>query len=186
MSEADASTPMPPQSVPPDQGAAARQPRWRRDFPIDWQQDDYVSRRDFCKYMILTSAALVVGQATIGLKSLIDEETPAGPELEIARVDDLAVGEGKTFFYPEGSTPRLLVRAAPDKFVAYDQLCTHLLCPIMPAVEQGKLHCPCHNGWFDLATGDPVAGPPRRKLQRILLEVRDGKVFAVGVEGSQP
>ena len=25
-------------------------PPWRRDFPIDWPQDEYVSRRDFIKF----------------------------------------------------------------------------------------------------------------------------------------
>ena len=27
-------------SVPPDRGAPEEQPRWRRDFPIDWVEDD--------------------------------------------------------------------------------------------------------------------------------------------------
>jgi len=49
-------------------------------------------------------------------------------------------------------------------------------------VQQGRLHCPCHNGWFDLQTGVPVAGPPQRRLPRVLLEVRDETVYATGVE----
>jgi Rieske Fe-S protein len=74
------------------------------------------------------------------------------------------------------------VRTGATAFVAYDQLCTHLLCPVVPAVDVGRLHCPCHNGWFDLETGRPVAGPPQRALPRVLLEVRDGTVYATGVE----
>jgi Rieske Fe-S protein len=92
------------------------------------------------------------------------------------------VGQAKTFNYPEGSTPRLLVRTGQRAFVAYDQQCTHLQCPVVPVVEQGKLHCPCHNGWFDLQTGDAIAGPPQRRLPRVLLEVRDETVYATGVE----
>jgi len=46
--------------------------------------------------------------------------------------------------------------------------------------EKG-LHCPCHNGWFDLATGAPNAGPPRRPLERVTLEIRDGVLYATGV-----
>ena len=53
-----------------------------------------------------------------------------------------------------------------------------------PAVEQHRLHCPCHDGWFDLETGRPVAGPPQRALPRILLDVRDSVVYATGVEES--
>ena len=48
--------------------------------------------------------------------------------------------------------------------------------------EQGVLHCPCHEGFFDLATGRPIAGPPRRPLPRITLEVRGGDIYATGVE----
>ena len=45
------------------------------------------------------------------------------------------------------------------------------------------LHCPCHNGWFDLESGRPTAGPPRRPLPRVTVEVRGGTVYATGVEG---
>ena len=74
------------------------------------------------------------------------------------------------------------MRTGDATFVAYDQQCTHLQCPVVPAVESGRLHCPCHNGWFDLATGRPLAGPPRRPLARVTLEVRDGRVWATGIE----
>lgn len=180
-----------PRSVPPDRAPAAEQPRWRRDFPIDWEEDDYVSRRELIKYVVLTSGALAAGQLWIVGKSMVagslsDRGEAPRRALPIATVAELPVGGAKRFTYPQGSTPRLLVRTGDDSFVAYDQQCTHLQCPVVPAVEQGKLHCPCHNGWFDLQTGDPVAGPPRRRLPRILLEVRDGTVYATGIEGSTP
>lgn len=101
--------------------------------------------------------------------------------MSVAGVDELAIDGTKTFFYPPGSTPRSLVRTGPAEFVACDQQSTHLQCPIVPA-EQGKLHCPCHNGWFDLRSGEPVAGPPRRRLARVALEVRGHTVYAIGVE----
>ena len=169
------------QTVPPDRGRPCDQPKWRRDFPIDWGQDEYVSRRELVKFMVLTSFAFVVGQCWLVWKKLVRRESKP-PALPVARVDQLAVGEAMTFTYPPGSTPRLLVRSEENAFVAYDQQCTHLLCPIVPAVREGKLHCPCHNGWFDLQTGRPLAGPPRRGLPRVLLEVRGKTVYAVGVE----
>ena len=169
-------------TVPPDGRPLAEQPKWRRDFPIDWAQDEYISRRDLVKFIVLTSAAFSVGQLWIFLKSVFDRRKAAAPAVAIAAVDELAVGGAKTFTYPEGSTPRLLVRTASDAFVAYDQQCTHLMCPVVPMVEKGRLHCPCHNGWFDLQTGRALAGPPRRALPRVLLEVRDGTVYATGVE----
>jgi Rieske Fe-S protein len=172
-------------TVPPDGRPLADQPKWRQDFPIDWAQDEYVSRRDLVKFMVLTSGALAVGQFWIVVKSALARGDAARlPGMPIASVDELEVGGAKTFSYPEGSTPRLLVRTGASSFVAYDQQCTHLLCPVVPAVEENRLHCPCHNGWFDLQTGQPVAGPPRRPLPRVTLEVRDGIVFATGVENS--
>jgi Rieske Fe-S protein len=171
-----------PRSVPPDRALAASQPRWRRDFPIDWGEDDYVSRRDLVKYVVLTSGAFVVGQFWLVYKKLFARPQVQTPPLAVATVDELAVGGAKTFNYPVGSPPRLLVRMGQRSFVAYDQQCTHLQCPVVPVVEQGKLHCPCHNGWFDLQTGDPIAGPPQRRLPRVLVELRDKTVYATGVE----
>lgn len=184
MSETKASTREPIRSVAPDRAPATEQPAWRRDFPIDWDEDDYVSRRDLVKYIVLTSAAFVAGQAWIAVKSLLRRNEASSGSRLVASVDELAVGGAKTFTYPEGSTPRLLVRTGPSSFVAYDQQCTHLMCPVVPAVAEGKLHCPCHNGWFDLETGDPLAGPPTRKLPRVRVEVRGDGVFATGVEES--
>ena len=54
---------------PPDGHPIDQQPAWRRDFPIDWPQDHYVARRDFMKFMILTSLAFTVGQFWIVLQN---------------------------------------------------------------------------------------------------------------------
>ena len=169
-------------TTPPDGRPIEDQPRWRRDFPIDWPEDEYISRKDLVKFIVLTSFAFVVGQFWIVMESLTGRADATLPGTRIAGVDELAVGGAMTFAYPEGSTPRLLVRTGEREFVAYDQQCTHLLCPVVPAVESGRLHCPCHNGWFDLETGRPLAGPPRRALPRVTLEVRNGVVYATGVE----
>jgi nitrite reductase/ring-hydroxylating ferredoxin subunit len=171
-------------TVAPDGRPSREQPRWRQDFPVDWSQDEYVSRRDLVKFMVLTSAAFVVGQVWIAARSLSRRGgTPPQPGTAIAAVDELPVGGAKTFEYPPGSPPRLLVRLGPRRFVAYDQQCTHLLCPVVPAVASGRLHCPCHNGWFDLETGQVIAGPPQRALPRVHVEVRGDAVYATGVEG---
>jgi Rieske Fe-S protein len=94
----------------------------------------------------------------------------------------MPVGGAKVFEFPAGSAPRLLLRLSDGRFVAYDQQCTHLQCPVLPRLAEGKLHCPCHNGWFDAESGRPIAGPPRRSLPRITLEIRNGQIFATGVQ----
>lgn len=181
--EVERQGPLGPRSVPPDRAPMASQPRWRRDFPIDWDEDDYVSRRDLIKFVVLTSGAFAVGQLWLVYKSLF-RRTARFVEQPIATVQELPVGGAKTFTYPQGSPPRLLVKTGPQAFVAYDQQCTHLQCPVVPVFREGKLHCPCHNGWFDITTGAPIAGPPQRRLPRVTLDVRDGTVFATGVEDS--
>jgi Rieske Fe-S protein len=76
----------------------------------------------------------------------------------------------------------VLVRTGERAFVAYDQRCTHLSCAVRPLVAEGTIHCPCHEGYFDLASGRPIAGPPRRPLTLVRVEVRGEHVFATGVE----
>lgn len=168
-------------TVPPDGRPYAEQPRWRQDFPIDWPADDYVSRRDLVKFMLLTSVAFTTGHFWLLTESLF-RGTPEPVALPVAAVDELPVGGHKLFEYPAGSGPRVLIRTGAASFVAYDQQCTHLLCPVVPRPEDGTLHCPCHNGSFDLETGRPLAGPPRRPLPRVRLDVRDGTVYATGIE----
>ena len=169
-------------TVAPDGRPAAEQPDWRRDFPIDVPQDDYVARRDFTKFLGLTSLAFVVGQVWIAVQGwLRRRQDPPGPRKVVA-LGQVPVGGARTFSYPGDQDPCLLLRPTEDALVAYSQKCTHLSCAVVPEVERGRLRCPCHHGAFDLATGRPVAGPPRRPLPRITLEVRDGVVYATGVE----
>lgn len=167
-------------TIAPDGRPLAEQPKWRQDFPIDVPEDHYVARREFIKFLTLTSFAFVVGQAWILAKSLFRPPSRF-PELELARLGDLPVGSARQFDYPGPGEPRLLVRLGERELVAYDSRCTHLSCPVVPQVERGQLHCPCHEGSFDLATGRPLAGPPRRPLPRVDLELRGDRVVAVGV-----
>lgn len=170
------------ETVPPDGRPLEAQPKWRRDFPIARAIDEYVSRRDLVKFIVLTSGAFVIGQLWLAMKAALRRPSKPLPALAIARVDELPVGGAMIFHYPEGSSPRLLVRTGAASFVAYDQQCTHLTCPVIPVFAERRLHCPCHHGWFDLETGRPLAGPPQRPLPRVLVEVRGDTVFATGVE----
>jgi len=169
-------------TVAPDAAPEEAQPRWRRDFPIDWPQDRYVSQRDFIKFLLLTSLGFVVGQFGLVARRFLRPKEGALPERPIARLDEIPIGGSLVFHYPSEAEPRLLVRLAENSFVAFDQECTHLTCPVIPKPAEGELHCPCHKGRFDLASGRPIAGPPRRGLPRVLLETRGETLYAVGVE----
>ena len=48
-------------TIAPNHAPADEQPAWRQDFPIDWPQDLYVERRDFVKFLVMTSGAFLSG-----------------------------------------------------------------------------------------------------------------------------
>jgi Rieske Fe-S protein len=169
-------------TIAPDLAPAETQPAWRQDFPIDWPQDLYVERRDFMKFMVLTSAAFAVGQLSIAFQNWYRRQAGRPPMLRIASIDDLAVGAALGFTYPDEHEPCLLLRLSANEFVAFNQKCTHLSCAVIPRPSEGSLYCPCHEGRFDLRTGVPTAGPPRRPLTRIVLELRGRDLYAVDVE----
>jgi Rieske Fe-S protein len=92
------------------------------------------------------------------------------------------IGGSLVFSYPRDGSHAILVRLSDERLVAYDRACTHLLCPVLAQPERARLHCPCHNGNFDLVTGRPISGPPQRRLPRVRLDVRGGYIYATGLE----
>jgi nitrite reductase/ring-hydroxylating ferredoxin subunit len=158
------------------------QPAWRQDFPIDWPQDHYVARRDFTKFLVLTSLPFALVQLVIGLFSWFRRSNRQPPVKAIASLADIPIGGVVSFAYPQETDPCLLLRPAENTLLAFSQKCTHLGCAVTPELERGCFFCPCHKGYFALDSGRPFAGPPRRPLPRILVENRNGVVFAVGME----
>jgi nitrite reductase/ring-hydroxylating ferredoxin subunit len=169
-------------SVPPDGKPYHDQPQWRNDFPIDWPQDEFVARRDFTKFLVLTSLAFVAGQLWIALENFARRRRGRPPVTRIARADAIPIGGSLVFSYPAPHDNCIVVRTGAQQYFAFNQKCTHLSCAVVPDVARGRFHCPCHNGSFELATGNPTAGPPRRPLERVLLEIRDGDLYATGTE----
>jgi Rieske Fe-S protein len=166
-----------PDFTPPD-----AQPAWRQDFPIDWPQDLYVERRDFMKFLVLTSGAFALGQLWIAGQNWYRRRSGEPPGGRVGTVDQVAVGSALSFTYPDETEPCLLVRLSTTEFVAFNQKCTHLSCAVIPRPSENCFYCPCHEGRFDLRSGEPTAGPPRRPLTRIVLERRGSDIYAVGVE----
>jgi Rieske Fe-S protein len=155
--------------------------RWRAEFPYHWDADDLVSRRRFLQFAVYTSGALFAGTALLAVLGLIQRprQTEAQP---VVRAADLPEGQAFYFTYPEPDDQAVLLRLPGDRFVAYSQRCTHLSCAVYYQPERNRLYCPCHEGVFDPQTGEPIAGPPQRRLPQIRLR-RDGDMLvAEGVE----
>src|SRR6185369_2684269 len=123
-------------TVPPDGRSYDEQPRWRQDFPIDRPQDAYVARRDFTKFIALTSLAFVVGHFWIVLENIFRKRRGELPVLQVANIEQIPVGGALTFNYPEEHDGCLLVRRDEQTFVAYSQKCTHLSCAVIHEPQQ--------------------------------------------------
>jgi Rieske Fe-S protein len=161
---------------------AIEQKKLRDDFPIDWEEDNYVSRREFFKFMTLASGGLAVGSAALAAW----QQFPRGelrfePAL-VARVSELQPGQAKEFRFPRPEDLCLLVQPEPGVYKAYSRRCTHLSCPVEWQPDRDRLYCPCHNGAFSVKDGTVLQGPPPRPLPEIVLEQRGDDIFAVGVK----
>jgi arsenite oxidase small subunit len=157
-------------------------PRWRQDFPILWDEDHYVTRRELAKFLTLGSGTIVA--ATVGVAVVGDELRPrgAGGRVRIEGAQSLARSGSLLFRYPTDGDPCILVRRADGRLSAYSQVCTHLSCAVVHRPASDQLYCPCHEGRFECADGRASGGPPTRRLPRVLLEQTAEGVFAVGVE----
>lgn len=171
-------------TVAPNGLPSSEQPAWRRDFPIDWPQDHYVARRDFTRFLVLTSLPFALVQIAIGLLNWIRRGRKKPSHKAIVALADIPIGGAHSFTYPNEHDPCLLLRPEEKTLLAFGQKCTHLGCAVTPDMDKNCLYCPCHKGCFALDSGRPLAGPPRRPLPRITLENRDGVVYAVAVEVS--
>jgi arsenite oxidase small subunit len=111
--------------------------------------------------------------------------------LKIADVSEVKPGSPVDFSYPEDALAYLvdMGRAVPggqgpnNSLVAFSGLCQHRGCPIDYNGDKELFVCPCHRSVFDPASdGAVVEGPSQRGLPRVTIEIRDGAVYATGIE----
>src|SRR5215813_13217218 len=106
-----------------------QQPLWRDEFAIEAATEKYVARRQFAKFLILTSLGMFIGNLWILVRSWFAGKASSTPQ-RVAGLNDIAVGEVKLFSYPTTEDPCIMMRTEPDTFVAYSQKCTHLSCAV--------------------------------------------------------
>jgi len=151
------------------------------EFPYEREEEAQVTRREFCNFLGLTSAALLVGAGGFAAKAALDaRKSESYVAARIAGAELLAPNSSLNFNYPSERDSAILIRSADGTYHAYGQKCTHLSCPVYYSRDQQRLECPCHEGAFDAATGNVLYGPPPRPLDEIAIELREGKVWAIG------
>lgn len=97
--------------------------RWREDFPVRWDEDHYMTRRELAKFLTLGSGLLVSVNALIAYIGLTGNVPPA-PERAIAKVGDIPSGGSLGFRYPTNEDPCILVRDRAGHVEAFSQVCT--------------------------------------------------------------
>ncbi len=148
-------------------------------------------RRAFLKYSVVSSLLLLIGQGWVGLSELFKSliyRVEFKPFL-IAEADQIAPGSAIHFIMPvdpemfPSEHPCILIRLQNGEFVAYSARCTHLGCIVgfLKAESPSRqIYCACHAGYFNVYTGEPTEGPPKRPLPMVKLEIIDGKIYATG------
>ena len=152
--------------------------QWREEFPYPWREDDLVTRRDTLRFLVGGTGALFLATGALAILGNL----PSGPgaqSVPIARVDELGENEWKVFDFPDQYAQGILIHLPGKGLVAYSDVCTHLSCAVLYTGDGKHLHCPCHEGWFDAATGDVLEGPPTRPLPTIQLAIHNGVIYAV-------
>ena len=153
---------------------------YQADFPYERDEEANVTRREFCNFLGLTSAALFVGAAGFATKATLDaRELESLSAARIEGAETLAPNSSLNFNFPTERDSAILVRTADGAYHAYGQKCTHLSCPVYYSRDHQRLECPCHEGAFDAATGNVLYGPPPRALDTIEVETRDRQVWAI-------
>ena len=155
-----------------------RAERWRVEFPYGWNADDLVSRRHLLRWAVMASGALFAATGALAGIGLVRDRTRGGTQ-QIVRTSEVPQGSVHYFSYPEPGDHAILLHLDDGRFVAYSGKCTHLSCAVYYEASRNKLLCPCHEGVFDPATGEVLAGPPPRPLPKIVLREENGTLFAV-------
>jgi len=156
-------------------------PLWREEFSVRTADERYVTRRQLTKFLVLTSFGMFVGNLWILMRSIFSK-TPSYPPQTVARLGEIPVGGVKLFTYPTKDDHCILVRTSENDHVSYSQKCTHLSCAVYYSQQDNRLECPCHKGFFSIADGSVLQGPPSRPLPKIILESRDGDLVAVDIK----
>jgi Rieske Fe-S protein len=147
-------------------------------FPVSSEEDSFITRREFTKFLGLASLAFFAGTLLAAGRKLwkrVMARDTAG--VRVATFDEIAVGGYKLFRYPTENDPCILLRLEPEKFVAFNQSCTHLSCPVLFNAVSRQLECPCHQGFFSAEDGRVLAGPPKRPLDALSVSLRGDQIW---------
>jgi arsenite oxidase small subunit len=154
---------------------------------INEEQASGLSRRGLLTASAAGAAAVVAGG------EVAEAATRTYSRLRVIALSSLKVNRPVTFDYPLEDQSNVLLDLGASvpagvgpkrSIVAFSTLCQHMGCPVAYDRGRRELVCPCHQSRYDPERlGGIIQGVATRALPRVLLEVRRGAVYAVGVDG---
>jgi arsenite oxidase small subunit len=147
-----------------------------------------LSRRE----LLVAGAAGAASAAAVGA-GLADAAATGYPRLKVIELSKLKANRAVKFNYPLEEQPNVLLDmgrwvphgvGAKKSIVAYSIVCQHMGCPVEYRPINRDFQCPCHQSRYDPERlGSIIQGVAMRPLPRVLLQIADGAVWAVGVDG---
>ncbi len=168
------------------------------------QSQEGVTRRAFLSKAASVSGAVAVGifafpqglEAVEAVSASVLRITRSYTAFKVARIANLVEGEPVDFSYPLVGHINFLIKlgtpawdgVGPDKdIVSFNYLCSHMGCPLTGKYNHDHKMlgpCPCHFSRFDLTkNGIMILGQATQSIPQVMLEVREGDIFAVAVSG---
>ncbi len=127
------------------------------------------SRRSIIALGGIGSATLLAGCAAAApVEQTVDGQTI------LAKLADIPVG-GAVSATLDG-TPLLISQPTKGNVVAFNAVCPHQGCRVMP--EKTDLECPCHQSRFNSSTGALIEGPSPRGLDPVAVKIDGDSVVS--------
>src|SRR6476646_4787683 len=81
--------------------------RWRDDFPVKWDSDNYVTRREMVKFLALGSLTIAGANAVVaGLPHIV--KAAEMRRMKVGEISSIPVLGSKLFSYPTKADPCIL------------------------------------------------------------------------------
>ena len=102
--------------------------------------------------------------------------------VKIASLADCSPWRTIQFAYPTSSDQAILIILPDMEMRAYSTVCSHKGKSLLWDDQLKRLHCPAHDAVFSAETGEKIEGPGGQFLKKIQLQIKEGNIFAVGIE----
>lgn len=172
-------------SPEPDRPCGCGSPETRaaaQAYPIHTRSETFVARRGLLKWSFAGTAGLLLASLFPFRRSA---SAVAPQPFRACSLEELEPGTSLVLRDPVEGNPCIVIRDPKGEVRAYDQRCSHLMCPVLYNAEKNRIDCPCHRGAFKVGDGTPIHGPTRKPLRAYAVTVA-GKNVTLLRDASSP